>query len=97
MLSTPVRRLDAAMLSVQHSFLVQNWRVGDKLSTPRRDQQAAGARLDLAEVPRPGRRGGGAGSGYLKAYIYDKRLLNAPPPYFLRPQTTPYNVLRVTD
>ena len=100
LLTTPVRRLDAAVLAVQHSFLVQNWRVGEKLSTASDEASKLQVRGAIAQKYRgPVGTGGtsSSGSGYLKAYTYDKRLLNAPPPYFLRPQTSPYNVLRMTD
>ena len=98
LLSTPVRRLDAAVLSVSHSFLVQNWRSGDKLSTLTDESSKLQIRGAIAQKHRgPVGTGGGSGTGYFKAYTYDKRLLNVPPPYFIRPQTSPYNVLRITD
>ena len=36
-------------------------------------------------------------SGYLKNYVYDQRLKNLQPPYFLKPDATPWQVVTVTD
>ena len=79
-------RIDAAILSLQHSFIVDNYDCGN-----------ASGKLTVngaivAEVPRPGRHRQPAAriaSGYLKNYWYDDRLRYRSPPYFLDAASTP--------
>ena len=97
-LITPVRKLDAAVLSVNHSFLVQNHNRGTALSTTAQDTKLR-VRGSIAQRFR-GPVGAGTGptlTGYLKDYQYDTRLDYAPPPYFLKPVSSPYLVAKVTD
>jgi type II secretory pathway pseudopilin PulG len=76
----------AAILSVNHSFTVQNYDKGAKLGNLsvvggiyQRYRGAVGT-------------GGSINSGYLKNYAYDKRLISLPPPYFLKPDEDPWLV-----
>lgn len=101
LLGTPVTQLDAAVLSVQHSFLVQNWNQGAEISSGSSNKlQVRGAIAQRFRGP-VGTSGTSNGNtyrtGYLKEYSYDDRLLNAPPPYFLKPLTSPYAVTKLTD
>jgi Tfp pilus assembly protein PilX len=95
-----VRKIDAAVLSVKHSFLVQNWNLGATLSPGTDDTkklQVNGAIAQKFRGPVGTGSGSGSATGYLKAYTYDTRLLAAPPPYFLKPVTSPWAVTKVTD
>jgi Tfp pilus assembly protein PilX len=75
-------RIDAAILSLQHSFFVQNWKTGSLLGN-----------LTVNGVIAQKYRGpvgtfdgtGTTVSGYNKAYSYDTRLKYITPPYFLNP------------
>lgn len=95
-----VFHIDAAILSVKHSFVVQNWDAGAVLSP------AGGAlstkltvRGSIAQKfrgPVGQSKPDGSRSGYLKNYTYDDRLLNLPPPFFLKPATSPWHVQSVS-
>ncbi|WP_456788516.1 hypothetical protein [Cellulomonas sp. P5_C5] len=82
------RRIDAAILSVAHTFMVQNYDRG----VPRGTLTVNGA---IAQKFR-GTVGTGSGAtvstGYLKAYKYDKRFSYVAPPKFLSPTSTTYGV-----
>ncbi|MGJ7442088.1 pilus assembly PilX N-terminal domain-containing protein [Aquipuribacter sp. MA13-6] len=74
--------IEAAILSVKHSFRVQNYQYG-------------GDQGDLTVKGAIGQRYRGAvgttsGSGYAKKYEYDWRLRYASPPYFLDPVESAY-------
>ena len=84
-----VDRIDAAMLSLRHSILVQNWDMGDHL----KELTIYGA---LAQKFR-GPVGTSAGTGYDKDYIYDDRLRLLQPPFFLAPKSAPWRSVQVTD
>ncbi len=94
--SGPLRSLeiDAAILSVSHSFRVQNVWVGPGLS----DGSTAN-RLHIRGAVIQKYRGvvGGypVGSGltsYNKDYQYDTRLAKLPPPFFLQPTVAPWQI-----
>lgn len=87
-----VKQLDAAVLSVHHSFLVQNYNLGRAIAPKLRVRGAIAQRYRG-----PVGTGGDTPSGYLKDYQYDPRLAYAPPPYFLKPVNSPYVVSKVTD
>jgi len=84
-----VDRVDAAILSLRHSILVQNWDMGDDLD----DLTIYGA---LAQKFR-GPVGTSGGTGYDKDYIYDDRLRVLQPPFFLAPESAPWRSVQVTD
>ncbi len=83
--------IDAAILALQHSFIVDNYQCGNamaKLTVTRRDR---------AEVPRSGRhrlQRGRIASGYAKNYWYDDRFRYRSPPYFLTPVAAAWDVVR---
>ncbi|GAA5142671.1 hypothetical protein GCM10023340_06520 [Nocardioides marinquilinus] len=73
--------LNAAILTLQHSFGVQTYYKGAKLGTLR----VFGTIAQRFRGPVGTTSGGSSVTGYLKNYIYDTRLRYAPPPYFLDP------------
>jgi len=82
--------IQAALLSVQHSFYVQNWDKGNALDT-----------LTVFGVIAQEFRGpvgiSGHSRGYLKDYNYDSRLMVLPPPYFLLPVAAPWQVSSMSE
>ena len=85
-IGTADRKIDAAILSVAHTFQVQNYTYG-----ARGDLVIYGA---LAQKFR-GTVGTAAGMGYTKLYEYDTRFRNIAPPKFLTPTSTTYGVTQV--
>lgn len=77
------RRIDAAILSVAHTFQVQNYSQGGN----RGELTVNGA---IAQKFRGIVRSGG--DGYSKNYVYDPRLRYIAPPKFLSPVSTSYGV-----
>ena len=77
-------QIDAAMLALGHSFIVQNYDEGAAAGDDhrhRRDRpEVAGTGRDLRRRP----------TGYLKNYGYDTRLQYASPPYVRTPSDTAY-------
>jgi hypothetical protein len=95
-----VHEIDAAILSVAHSFLVQNWNKGAPLSSTGDPTTKLTVRGAIAQKYRgPVGTGSAAGisTGYLKNYIYDSRLLTLPPPFFLKPVSAPWGVTKLTE
>jgi hypothetical protein len=70
-------RIDAAILSLQHSFIVDNYDCGGSLGT----LNVKGA---IAQKFR-GAVGTTGGTGYIKNYEYDERLKTTEPPSFIQP------------
>jgi hypothetical protein len=95
-----VHEIDAAILSVLHSFLVQDWDQGAPLSTSG-DQSSKltvqGAIAQEFRGPVGTGSGSAVGTGYLKNYVYDPRLMTLPPPYFLKPVSAPWGVTKLTE
>jgi Tfp pilus assembly protein PilX len=71
----------AAMLTIQHSFRVQNHRDGVPLGT----LAVRGAIGQQYRGSVGTNSGGSIASGYLKDYVYDNRLKALSPPYFIDP------------
>ncbi|GAB2465348.1 hypothetical protein HD599_000129 [Conyzicola lurida] len=85
LLTDSARRIDAAILSVNHTFTVQNYENGDYrgvLTINGAIAQQFRGPVGLA----------GNSSGYSKAYEYDKRMRYTAPPKFLSPVSTTYGV-----
>lgn len=97
--SNSVHVIDAGILCVQDSFLVQNWAEGAALS----DGSTASSLTVNGSISQKFRGPVGTGnensiaSGYLKNYLYDGRLYYSPPPYFLAPKSAPWTVTQTTD
>jgi hypothetical protein len=77
------REIDAAILSVGHTFQVQNYDRGDRGTLT-----VFGA---IAQKFR-GSVGVAGSAGYVKNYQYDARFRSAAPPKFLTPVSTTYGV-----
>ncbi|WP_341952897.1 hypothetical protein [Salinibacterium sp. TMP30] len=83
LLSDSGRRIDAAILSVGHTFAVQNPNAGGGRGTLTVNGAIAQKFRGIV------RQGSG---GYTKNYVYDTRLRYTAPPKFLSPVTTSYGV-----
>lgn len=74
-------RIDAALLTLRHSFLVDNWGCGDSLGT----LTITGAIAQKFRGPVATGSGKTTATGYSKDYTYDDRLRTLSPPKFLDP------------
>jgi hypothetical protein len=81
--------IDAAILSLNHSFIVDNYACGASLGT----LTVFGAIAQRFRGPV----GTSAGTGYIKDYNYDDRLKYRSPPYFLEPVSAAWHVVRVNE
>lgn len=79
--STTNQRIDAALLTLKHSFLVDNWGKGAPLGT----MTVTGAISQKFRGPVATGSGRTTNSGYVKNYVYDDRLRTLSPPKFLDP------------
>ena len=77
--------IEAAILSLQHSFIVDNWNCGDKLKAL--NVSGAIAQKYRGPVGQPAATSPG-GTGFQKVYNYDDRLRYRTPPYFLDPMAS---------
>ena len=93
-----VHNISAAILSLQHSFLVQNYGQGAPLSTSGTPSSYLNVTGSIAQKFRgPVTGSGGANNGYLKNYGYDPRFRALQPPYFIKPLSTPWTLTSVSD
>jgi Tfp pilus assembly protein PilX len=93
-----VYNIAAAILSLRHSFLVQNWNEGSPLSTTTATKlNVNGSIAQKFRGPVGTGNGTTASTGYLKNYVYDYRLLVLQPPYFLAPDASPWEVNKLSD
>lgn len=76
-----VDTIQASILSLHHSFQVDNYGCGSSLGTLTLTGSIAQYYRGTVGVFR----GSGSNSGYVKDYQYDDRLLRSQPPYFLAP------------
>ncbi len=77
--------IQAAILSLQHSFGVQMYSLGAPLGTLK--VFGSIGQLYRGAV---GTGAGGVSTGYVKSYLYDTRLKFAPPPFYLNPVQAKY-------
>ncbi len=82
-------QIDAAMLALNHSFIVDNWYCGDQLG----NLTVRGA---IAQRYR-GPVGTSGGTGYIKDYNYNDRLRFREPPFFLDPVQSAWRVARQNE
>lgn len=96
---SPVYRIEAAILALRHSFIVQNWAYGSPLSTGSQATKlnVTGSMAQKYRGPVGTYNYYGQVSGYVKNYAYDSRLLTLQPPYFLKPEGSPWAVKSLTD
>jgi hypothetical protein len=79
----------AAILALQHSFLVDNWRCGQSLG----ELTVDGAIAQRFRGPV----GTTGGAGYIKNYVYNDRLRYREPPYFLDPVLSSWRISRQNE
>jgi len=86
-------QIDAAILALQHSFIVDDYSDGSPLGTLTVDGSIA------QDYRGPVGTGNGTqvSTGYLKNYNYDQALQTESPPYFPAPTGTPWELVRVTE
>ena len=83
--------IQAAILSIDHSFIVDNYDCGAKLG----DLNVTGA---IAQRYRGAvGQGGATGNGFLKNYWYDDRLKYRSPPHFLNPVDSAWSIVRENE
>lgn len=80
-------KIDAAILSTKHSWIVDNWKCGKSLG--KINFWGSIAQFWRGPV-------GTGGSGYIKNYNYDERLATQQPPSFLSPSSTSWSLSRET-
>jgi hypothetical protein len=85
-------RIDAAILSLSHSFIVDNYFCGAPLGT----LTVNGAIAQRFRGP-VGTGGTNIATGYAKNYSYDDRLKYTNPPHFLSPIQAPWDLMRFTE
>ena len=91
--SNVVTAIQAAILSVKHSFVVQNWADGDPLGT----LNVTGAIAQEFRGPVGTGTSSAIATGYYKNYVYDPRLAYLQPPYFLSPVSSEWHLASITD
>lgn len=90
--STAGLEIDAAILSVAHTFQVQNYTAGKKGTLTIKGAIAQKFRGPVAQSS-----GGTITTGYAKSYQYDARLQYTAPPKFLSPVSTTYGTSAVVE
>ena len=85
--------IDAVVLALNHSFIVNNYNTGNGLGTINLngtiDQDWRGPVGTFSG-------GGGLATGYAKNYQYDQRLIYLSPPYYLNPGTSQWGFASFT-
>ncbi|MFY9469562.1 MAG: hypothetical protein WAP37_05555 [Solirubrobacterales bacterium] len=87
-----VNVIEAAILAIKHSFMVDQWACGNNLGT----LTVRGA-LTQKYRGAVGRTGGSSSNGYTKDYNYDYRLRYLTPPFFLTPSLTGWRISRYRE
>jgi hypothetical protein len=82
--------IQAAILSLQHSFIVDNYDCGNALG----DLTVTGA---IAQRFRGAVGTNGGATGFLKDYNYDDRLRYRSPPFFLNPIDAAWGIVRSNE
>jgi hypothetical protein len=80
--------IDAAILALQHSFLVNNWAYGAQEGT-----LAVYGAIDQDWRGAVGTFGGYSSTGYTKDYDWDSRLMYVTPPFYLTPGTPSWGLV----
>jgi hypothetical protein len=86
-------RIQAALLALNHSFIVDNWNCG----TPTGDLSVDGAIAQKFRGPVGTGSGGSISTGYRKDYEYNDRLRYREPPYFLDPVQAAWRIARQNE
>jgi hypothetical protein len=90
-LSSP--NIDAAILAIKHSFIVDNYSCGNAMGT----LNVEGAIAQKFRGPVGTGGSGGSSSGYVKNYVYDDRLRYLEPPSFIEPTGASWVIGRLTE
>ena len=85
--------IDAAILALNHSFIVDNWYCGSALG----NLTVNGAIAQKFRGPVGTGSGGTVGSGYAKDYNYNDTLKYREPPYFVNPTDSPWRIIRQNE
>ena len=85
--------IQAAILALNHSFIVDNWACGDAAGTLHVD----GAIAQKFRGPVGTGSGGTINTGYIKDYEYNDRLRYREPPYFLDPVQASWRIARQNE
>ncbi len=85
--------IEAAILALQHSFIVDNYNCGTALSK----LTVTGAIVQKYRGPVGTSSGTGIATGYAKNYWYDDRFRFRSPPYFLVPDESTWNPVRTHE
>jgi Tfp pilus assembly protein PilX len=88
------RTINAAILSILHTFQVQNYNVG---SSSRGTLNVFGAIAQTFRGTVATSSGGTIGQGYAKNYNYDSRLQYQAPPKFLSPVSATYGISQLVE
>jgi hypothetical protein len=91
--ASAVTTIQAAILSVNHSFVAQNWADGSPVGT----LNVSGAIAQKFRGPVNTGSATAISTGYYKNYVYDPRLAFLQPPYFLASSANIWIVSSVTD
>jgi Tfp pilus assembly protein PilX len=91
--ATANRTIEAAILSLQHSFTVDNYYCGHPIGT----LTVKGVIAQRFRGPVGTGGASGASTGYVKNYQYDDRLAYRSPPNFLDPVQSAWRVARYTE
>ncbi len=87
-------QMDAAILAIQHSFIVDHYNCGNPLGNLTVNGAIAQKFRGVVGTFNPST--GAAATGYRKQYIYDDRLKYISPPHFLDPVESAWRVQRET-
>lgn len=87
-----VNKIEAAVLALQHSFVVDNYACGSSLGT-----LTVNGALTQNYRGTVGRGSGSSANGYSKDYNYDYRLRYLTPPYFLTPSLSGWRISRYRE
>jgi hypothetical protein len=85
--------IEAAILAINHSFIVDNWYCGNPLGT----LSVTGAIAQRFRGPVGTHSGTSISSGYLKNYEYNDRLRYREPPSFIDPVEAPWKIARQNE
>ena len=86
-------RIDAAILAMEHSFIVDNYACGAELGT----LTVNGAIAQRFRGPVGTTRSGGTRTGYTKNYNYDDRFRFRSPPFYLTPVAAAWRLSRSNE
>jgi Tfp pilus assembly protein PilX len=86
-------QIDAAILALNHSFMVDNYYCGNALGT----LSVNGAIAQKFRGTVGTHSGGSVQSGYGKAYSYNSQLRFREPPYFVNPTEAPWRIVRQNE